>query len=201
MAHGKADDSNLAHGHDADDGQVHAHLSSVGFYVAILGIPMMLTLLVTVAVGLSGSPSGRLNLAVAIVIASIKATLVVMFFMHLKYDNRFHATIVISSILFIGVFFAYTMNDTDRQARRRMVTTQGIAGAPVRADVQAPGGMLPARLRASAATSGALGSLLRRRAPTRRSSRTTRKPTRKPPPLRRARPPAKYPSRSESVEQ
>jgi cytochrome c oxidase subunit 4 len=89
---------------------VHAHISSVKFYVAILGALMFLTLL---TVGIASIHLGKLNLAVAIVVASAKATLVVMFFMHLKYDNKFNATILVCSLLFIGVFFAYTLNDTN----------------------------------------------------------------------------------------
>ena len=134
MAHGKeaADE----HAHGADDGLVHAHVSSVKFYVGILAILIMFTLL-TVAV--ASIHLGPLNLAVAIAIASAKATLVVMFFMHLKYDNRFNATIVICSLLFIGVFFAYTMNDTDRRAE--VDDAQGSMVLPETGQ-QAPGGMI-----------------------------------------------------------
>ena len=45
----------------------------------------------------------------------MKASLVVTFFMHLKWDNKFNALIFISTIFFIGVFFAYTLNDTDKR--------------------------------------------------------------------------------------
>ena len=58
---------------------------------------------------------GKLNLAVVVLIASLKASLVVSFFMHLRWDNKFNALIFISTIFFIGVFFAYTMNDTERR--------------------------------------------------------------------------------------
>jgi cytochrome c oxidase subunit 4 len=137
MAHGKEAAEELAgHGeHGADDGQVHAHVSSVKFYVGILAILIMFTLL-TVAV--ASIHLGPLNLAVAIAIASAKATLVVMFFMHLKYDNRFNATIVICSLMFIGVFFAYTMNDTDTRAE--LDDAQGSQVLPSTGQ-QAPGGM------------------------------------------------------------
>ncbi|MGO8998765.1 MAG: cytochrome C oxidase subunit IV family protein [Polyangiaceae bacterium] len=141
MAHGKeaagVHEGHAAHDdHDADDGQVHAHVSSVKFYVGILSILVAFTLL-TVAV--ASVHLGPLNLAVAIAIASAKATLVVMFFMHLKYDNRFNATIVICSLMFIGVFFAYTMNDTDTRAE--LDDAQGSQVLPS-SGVQAPGGMV-----------------------------------------------------------
>jgi cytochrome c oxidase subunit 4 len=135
MAQGKAENVHQAGGHHADDGHVHAHISSVKFYVGILAALMVLTLL---TVGIASIHLGPLNLAVAIVIASAKATLVIMFFMHLKYDNRFNATIVVCSLLFIGVFFAYTLNDTDRRAE--LDDAQGSIVLPSSGQ-QAPGGM------------------------------------------------------------
>jgi len=133
----------MAHDHDKaagdehgeDEFYVHSHVSSVKFYIGILAALMFFTLL-TVAV--ASIHLGPLNLAVAIVIASIKATLVITFFMHLKYDNKFNATIVISTLLFIGVFFVYTMNDTDRRAE--LDDAQGSMILPS-SGVQAPGGM------------------------------------------------------------
>ncbi|MBS2011584.1 MAG: cytochrome C oxidase subunit IV family protein [Deltaproteobacteria bacterium] len=102
-----------AHAHDAhEDGAVHAHVSSVPFYIAVfLGL---LTLTVA-TVGQSYVDFGKLNLMFVILIATMKASLVVTFFMHLKWDNKFNALIFISTIFFIGVFFAYTLNDTDRR--------------------------------------------------------------------------------------
>lgn len=96
----------------ADDGAVHAHISSAGFYTVIFLALIGLTIL---TVGQSYVDLGRLNLAVVILIATTKASLVVSFFMHLRYDNKFNALIFISCIFFIGVFFAYTMNDTNQR--------------------------------------------------------------------------------------
>src|SRR5262245_9485527 len=102
--------------HDAhskhDEGAVHAHISSIPFYV---GIFLVLTTLTVITVGVSYVHLGKANLLVAIVIASIKAALVMLFFMHLKHDTKFHGLIVIATLCFIGVFFAYTLNDTERR--------------------------------------------------------------------------------------
>ncbi|MDF2691618.1 MAG: Cytochrome c oxidase polypeptide, partial [Labilithrix sp.] len=95
-----------------DDGAVHAHISSTPFYVAVF---MALIALTVLTVGQSYVDLGRLNLIVVILIATTKASLVVSFFMHLRYDNKFNALIFVSCIFFIGVFFAYTMNDTGRR--------------------------------------------------------------------------------------
>jgi len=42
----------------------------------------------------------NINLAVAMFIAVIKATLVVLFFMHLKYDKVFHTVIFVRRLLY-----------------------------------------------------------------------------------------------------
>lgn len=118
-----------------DDGAVHAHSASVGFYSTILGILMALTVL-TVAV--ASIHLGALNLAVAVVIATIKASLVVLFFMHLKDDSRFNALVFVGALLFAGVFLAYTMNDTGRRAQVEDV--QGGYVDPSTGEV-APGGI------------------------------------------------------------
>lgn len=124
------------HGHD--DGAVHAHVMPTLFYVGIFGTLVVLTLL---TVGVSYVHLGAANLAVAVVIASIKAALVVLFFMHLRWDSKFNALIFICSLGFIGIFFAYTFTDTGwRNEQYSDVQGQKILpanGAP------APGGMPP----------------------------------------------------------
>lgn len=103
--------SSLEHGH-ADDGAVHAHVSSVPFYVAVF---LGLLVLTGLTVGQSYVDLGKANIILVILIATLKASLVVTFFMHLKWDNKFNALIFLSTLFFIGVFFAYTLNDTDRR--------------------------------------------------------------------------------------
>jgi cytochrome c oxidase subunit 4 len=97
-----------------DDGAVHAHISPWQFYLKIFLGLVCLTLL---TIGVAYIPLGKMNLIVAIMISTAKASLVVTFFMHLKYDSRFNALMFLSSLLFIGVFFAYTMNDTDHRGQ------------------------------------------------------------------------------------
>jgi cytochrome c oxidase subunit IV len=128
----KHDDS---HGHD--DGAVHAHVSSVPFYLAIFIGLLMLTGL---TVGQSYVDLGRLNLMTVILIASIKASLVVTFFMHLRHDNKFHALAFVGSLLFIGIFFVYTMNDTDRRAEMEETSSSPVLQ---KTGESAPGGFDP----------------------------------------------------------
>ena len=58
---------------------------------------------------------GEYNLLIAMIIAAIKATLVALFFMHLKYDNKIYATVFVGSLLFLSIFIIFTMFDTLRR--------------------------------------------------------------------------------------
>ncbi|MCA9629328.1 MAG: cytochrome C oxidase subunit IV family protein, partial [Myxococcales bacterium] len=51
------------------------------------------------------------NLVVAMVIATIKASLVMLFFMHLWWDKRFNVLIFLGSFLFLALFVGLTVND------------------------------------------------------------------------------------------
>lgn len=120
-AHGK-EDRNITGGHVVPPGEVHVHIHSTKLYASILGALLFLTI-VTVAVsyvdvdgflamGREVEGVGAWNLGIAILVATMKASLVVTFFMHLKDDSRFNALVFVGGLLFVGVFFAYTMNDT-----------------------------------------------------------------------------------------
>ena len=54
---------------------------------------------------------GRLNAVVALAIAGIKATLVVLFFMHVKYSSRLTKVFVVSGLFWLGIMLALTMAD------------------------------------------------------------------------------------------
>ena len=114
--------SNIKHddiqGHDidlhGDDGLVHVHVHPASTYVKIFGALVCLTLL---TVGLSRIHLGEWNFFIAVAVATIKASLVALFFMHLKDDNRFNVMIFVGSLVFMGVFFVYTMNDTQHRGQ------------------------------------------------------------------------------------
>lgn len=112
---------------DHDDGGVHVHIHSWKLYAGVLGALLVLTA-ITVATSRVdidrlfslGNPVegvGAWNLGIAVVIATIKAGLVVTFFMHLKDDKRFNALVFLGALLFVGVFLAYTLNDTYYRGR------------------------------------------------------------------------------------
>lgn len=53
-----------------------------------------------------------MDLGIAMVIATCKASLVCLIFMHLKYDKPFHGMIFLFSVLFVGLFLAFLTLDT-----------------------------------------------------------------------------------------
>jgi cytochrome c oxidase subunit IV len=102
------------HSEDVEDGLVHVHVHPASTYYKIFGALVFLTLL---TVGVAQVHLGEWNFVVAVVIATIKASLVASFFMHLKDDNRFNVLIFVGSLVFMGVFFVYTMNDTEHRGQ------------------------------------------------------------------------------------
>jgi cytochrome c oxidase subunit 4 len=53
-----------------------------------------------------------MNLGIAMAIAVVKATLVVLFFMHLYYDKLFHSVIIVGGILAGALFVGFALMDT-----------------------------------------------------------------------------------------
>ena len=85
------------------------HIASVGLYVTIFVALMVLTGL-TVAV--TYVDLGRFNLVVALAIAVFKASLVVLYFMHMRYDKPFNAIVFIAALGFVALFVFLSLMDT-----------------------------------------------------------------------------------------
>jgi len=86
------------------EGHEH-HVLPMFVYMGVYGSLLVLTVLV------SFWDLGPLSLPVAMVVAVIKAAFVIGFFMHLRYDSRFLSLIVAVSILFLAIFFSFTLFD------------------------------------------------------------------------------------------
>jgi cytochrome c oxidase subunit 4 len=90
----------------------HPHILPLRLY---LGVGAALIFLTVVTVVVAQISLGPFNLVVALGIAAFKATLVALFFMHLKYDNRLFAVVFASSLAFLAIFITITMFDTLRR--------------------------------------------------------------------------------------
>jgi cytochrome c oxidase subunit IV len=87
-----------------------SHVAAVKVLVATGGTLLMLTLLTVAATKIDFG--ANINLAIAMVIAVTKATLVILFFMHLRYDRLFHSVVFVSGILAASLFVGFTLMDT-----------------------------------------------------------------------------------------
>jgi cytochrome c oxidase subunit IV len=54
---------------------------------------------------------GALNIVVALAIATLKATLVVLFFMHAKYSPKRTQLVIFCAIFWLGIMLALTLTD------------------------------------------------------------------------------------------
>jgi cytochrome c oxidase subunit 4 len=54
---------------------------------------------------------GAMNTVAALAIAAFKATIVVLFFMHVKYSTRLTWIVVLGSVFWLGILLALTFND------------------------------------------------------------------------------------------
>ena len=88
------------------------HIVSKKVYFLIFGALMVGTALTIVAarIDLDHIFPGA-NTVVALTIAVIKATLVVLYFMHVRYSSRLTWVIVVSGFFWLGIMFALTMSD------------------------------------------------------------------------------------------
>ncbi len=84
------------------------HVTSQGTYYFIFGCLMVLTAL---TVWVAYQDFGPANVPIAIGIAVTKATLVVLFFMHVMQSPKLTALIVWTSIAFLGLLFLLTLSD------------------------------------------------------------------------------------------
>lgn len=85
------------------------HISSVKLYVGIWLALMVGTILTVVAARIDMGP---LNPIVALAIATTKAVLVVLFFMHVKYAHeKLTKLVIVTAIFFFLILLALTMAD------------------------------------------------------------------------------------------
>ncbi|MFY9341496.1 MAG: cytochrome C oxidase subunit IV family protein [Planctomycetota bacterium] len=115
-SHAHTDHGHDAHGHGHDDAvqMGHHHVSSVALFTNVLVTLLILTV-VTVAV--SRFDFGGANMLIAMAIASVKASLVILFFMHVKWDTAINKITFLTSFLFLSLLFIFTLAD---QATRRI---------------------------------------------------------------------------------
>ncbi len=75
------------------------------------GVFLTLLVMTVVTTGIAYVDLGPFNLLVAMAIAVFKASLVVLFFMHVKYSTTLTKAVVASGFIFLLVMVFFTMSD------------------------------------------------------------------------------------------
>ncbi len=98
-----------SHGHDGH-GHGISHIADAKVLLGTFGALMVLTVLTVTATSIDLGPN--LNLLIAMVIATFKAGLVCLFFMHLRYDKVLHTVAFLAALLFALLFVSFALMDS-----------------------------------------------------------------------------------------
>lgn len=103
-----------------DHAEHKPHITPLWIYLAVAGTLLVMTGLTITAASidfnhLTGIHS--MNFIIAMAIASFKAVLVALFFMHLIYDNKFYLFTLASGVGCLMIFVVLTLFDTNFRGR------------------------------------------------------------------------------------
>lgn len=93
------------------------HVSPVSLYVTIFVSLMVLTTLTVAAAFVN---LGQFNFLVAMVIATFKASLVIWYFMHVKYASPLTKLTVATGLFFLAILLSFMMLDYGSKAFTEM---------------------------------------------------------------------------------
>jgi cytochrome c oxidase subunit 4 len=114
------------------------HIVSVRIYLIIFLALMALT---GVTVSAAFYNLGPLNVIVALAIAVFKATLVILYFMHVRFSSRLTQVVVAAGFFWLVIMIVLTLSDYKTRGERpaldpqQKAVTEGVEAAPRR-----PGG-------------------------------------------------------------
>lgn len=90
------------------DSHEHNHIIPLKVYFGILATLLFLTIITVVA---SRIDFGHMNTVIAFAIATVKASLVLGYFMHLKYDDKMYLVIFLTGVFFLVVMYLFSVLD------------------------------------------------------------------------------------------
>jgi cytochrome c oxidase subunit 4 len=102
------------------------HVGHVVPFKLLLGVFLALVSLTIITYLASLVDFGEFNLVVALAIAVVKSSLVVLFFMHLIWDRPFNAIVFIGCLIFVGIFIGFSLIDST-QYHASVIGGQGSA--------------------------------------------------------------------------
>ncbi|MBU1248011.1 MAG: cytochrome C oxidase subunit IV family protein [Proteobacteria bacterium] len=89
--------------------QHEGHGPGYGLFIAIWAALLVLT---ATTVWVAGINLGFLNVVAALAVATTKASLVIFFFMHLKYEELTLKLMVLTAFVILSIFIGMTFFDT-----------------------------------------------------------------------------------------
>jgi len=112
-----------------EPGVIHAHVSPL-WQLALIFILLLILTFFTVIVSTNLAPLlGSAGIFVALLIAAVKGGLVVLYFMHMRYDSPFNAMIFCMALLFVSLMIGFTLVDTHQYAPN-LLSPPAVGNAP-----------------------------------------------------------------------
>jgi cytochrome c oxidase subunit IV len=78
----------------------------------LLGVYGLLIMFTVITVSVSTVDLGQANIWVALLVAMIKGGLVVMYFMHLRWDSPFNGLVLLAALFFVSLFIGLALLDS-----------------------------------------------------------------------------------------
>ncbi len=108
------------------------HGPSLRLLAGILAVLLALTFITVAVTWYAWTDFGSLNVWVALLIATVKASLVALYFMHLRYDKPFNAVVLITALFFVALFISIALQDSLRYQGSHDETWQSTYAPDVR---------------------------------------------------------------------
>lgn len=89
----------------------NSHASHYLEYKTLFGIFILLLMFTGITVGISYIDLGAFNIWICLLIASVKGSLVLLFFMHMKYEGKVLVFSFLGTIFFLSVMISFTFWD------------------------------------------------------------------------------------------
>jgi cytochrome c oxidase subunit 4 len=80
-------------------------------YKTLFTVLLVLLVLTGITVGVSYVDLGPLNVWISLVIAAVKGSVVLLFFMHMKYEGKVLILSFLGTIFFLGIMISFTFWD------------------------------------------------------------------------------------------
>jgi cytochrome c oxidase subunit IV len=105
----------------------HEH-GGTAVYAKTLIALLILTAITVIAAGFD---FGQGNVVIALTIATIKGALVVLFFMHLRWDKPINRIIAMAGFLFLGIFLMFDLIDYNARNNYLPANIRPVPGMPL----------------------------------------------------------------------